>query len=108
VALTEQEWFRQMLGESIPTGGTDADTMFTDVQVQEFIDRGTSAEHSIYLGWQAKAAELSTMVNTTEGQTRLDMGVLFDHAMKQVAGWEAAAGVGGTGRGVRIKSLRRS
>lgn len=108
MALTDAERLRQMLGESVPDGATDKDTLFSDEEIDDFLERGTSLDHSAYLGWVAKAADFANMANTQEGQTRLDLGGLSAHANERIKHFEAAAGLGSSDRSVKIRTLRRT
>lgn len=108
MALTDAERLRQMLGESIPEGGTDEDTLFTNEQIADFLVRGTTLEHAAYHGWVAKVADLANLANTTEGQSRLDMGKLSENAEERLKFFQAAAELGSSDRRVKIKTLRRS
>lgn len=85
MALTELEKLRQLLGESVPPDGTDADTMFSNEAVQSFLDDGGGdVEAAAYFGWRAKWAEYSNLANTSSGTTRDELGSLETKAKTQM------------------------
>lgn len=46
---------RKLLNESIPAGGTEADTHFTNAMLTEVISSATTQNHALYLLWIQKA-----------------------------------------------------
>lgn len=107
MALTDAERLRQKLGESVPEGGTDADTLFSDAQIADFLATTTTMEEAAYEGWIAKAAELANLVTVQEGQSKLNMSDLHQAALKQVEAFGVMAGVGAKSRSIRIGRLTR-
>lgn len=99
MALTEIQRLRQALGESIPAGGTQSDTMFTDVEIQDFLDRASGldpvADWAAYFGWVAKAAALANLVTTREGQSQNNFSDLHDAAIKERDRLGVQLGAGG-------------
>jgi hypothetical protein len=98
---------REKLGESIPTGGDESDTMFTDEQVTNWIDSNTSLDGAAYQGWQAKMANLANLVNVTDGAASRALGDAFDHAKDMVKFYGGLA-VGPTFDRARIGKIVRS
>lgn len=47
---------RRLLDERIPAGGTDADTRFTDAEIDELLTEASSIEEAAAAGWRQKAA----------------------------------------------------
>lgn len=47
---------RAYLGESIPEGGSDADTRFSDAAIDRLLEESDSIEAAACQGWQEKAA----------------------------------------------------
>lgn len=93
MALTQEERLRARLGETIPVGGSDADTMFTDEQITDFLDQGAGGlDAAAYYGWLAKEAELANMVTTRTGQSQRNMSDLRVNAESQRKLYAAAAG----------------
>lgn len=107
MALDQITRLRQLIGERIPSGGTQADTMFTDIEVQDFLDRaGNSLYQAAYIGWQAKAATYAGLASTTEGNASRLNSDLHDHAMRMVKMFEGFLTVSVQGR-TRIGKIAR-
>lgn len=85
MAWTPEDQLRGLLGETIPTGGTDADTYFTDVQIANMLlESQGSITRAAYAGWQMKAAYYADLVNVTEGNSVRQMSDLQNHALAMV------------------------
>jgi len=94
MALTDVERLRQALGESIPVGGVEGDTLFTNIEIQDFLDRAAGdIALASYYGQVAKSAALANLVTTSEGQTRLEFSKLHDASLKQEKKYGEAAGI---------------
>lgn len=79
--LTNAEQLRLLLGEEIPEGGTEDDTMFKDAVIDHFLELGAdNLDRSAYEGWRAKAAKFASLVDTTEGNYSRKYGQLLDNA----------------------------
>lgn len=99
MALDQITRLRSLLGESIPEdGGTEADTMFTDVQIQDFLDQTGTLNQAAYVGWLAKAGTYAGLVNTTEGNAARQMSDLHANALKMVKMYEGMTGISVQGR----------
>lgn len=61
-----REELREMLAETIPPGGTDADTNFTDAQIDRLLTRSVSIYTAASKGWERKADLLLTKNNGLE------------------------------------------
>lgn len=96
--------FRQLVGEIVPGGGTDSDTMFTDDQVTAIIDAAADINSAAAEGWRQKAARYADMVDVSEAGESLDLSDLHEKALKQVKYFEGL--VSATG-GTRIHKLAR-
>lgn len=83
---------RLLLGEPIPSGGTAADTLFSDNDLESLIDASPSLERAAYEGWRSKAAMLSNLVDTTEGNAQRKFGQLLDNAMDMVKLYQRSSG----------------
>lgn len=81
---TDQERVRALLGEDIPEGGSAADTLFKDSEIQEFVDSTPNLDRAAYEGWRVKAARLSNLVDTTDGNIQRKFSQLLDHANDMV------------------------
>lgn len=82
---------REMLGENIPLDGDASDTLFTDVQVQRWIDSSASSHGAAYIGWQVKMAEFAGLVSVTDGAASRAFSDLFDHAKSMVSMYQGLA-----------------
>lgn len=95
---------REHLGERIPVGGDATQTMFSDVEIGALIDRNSSVSGAVAEGWQIKAAEFASLVDTAEGTSKRAMSDLYDHALRMAAQFG-----GGSSSGVtRVFKLERS
>lgn len=98
---------RELIGESIPQGGGEADTLFTDLQVQAWIDSTSSTDSAVVLGWKAKAARYADLVDTSEGTSKRAMSDLHEHALKMIQYYDGTAGGTTSGR-TRVHKLTRT
>lgn len=98
---------REKLGESIPDGGSAADTMFTDEQVLRWIDASSSTNSAILQGWHAKLANLSNLVNVTDGAASRELSDLFAHAQAMVKLYSGIVTDGPTAGRTRIGKIIR-
>jgi len=80
---------RLQLGESIPPGGVDTDTMFTDAQIQSFLDTCNQlVNKATAMAWRAKAAAFVGQVDVQEGNSSRKMSQAYENAMAQARFWE--------------------
>jgi hypothetical protein len=98
---------RRLLGETIPSGGTEADTLFTDAELTQLIDDNPDMDRAAYEGWREKAASLSGLVDTTEGNAQRKMSQLLTHAQDMVKMYLRSSGGPTEGR-TRIGRIVRS
>jgi len=90
---------RALIGESIPTGGTDADTMFTDDEVEDFLELGNDDPNAAaYYGWIEKAANLANMVDVNEGNAARTLSDLHRQALRMIDRFVAYVPTPGRGR----------
>ena len=81
MAMSDEARLRLLLGEKIPEDGTDADTMFTDDEIKDFLEMSEdNMDRAAYEGWRAKAAQFSNLVDTTEGNYSRKFGQLLANA----------------------------
>jgi hypothetical protein len=104
--LTPDEQLRQMLGESIPDGGTDADTLFTNIEIEQFLENGPNLEYAALSGWRIKAARLASLVDTTEGNAARKLSQAFTQAQDMVKLYTRSASGPTEGR-TRVGRIRR-
>ena len=108
MAITDQDRVRRLLGEEIPEGGTEADTLFTDATVDDFLLLGGGdLERAAYEGWRAKAARLADLVDITEGNASRAMSDAHKHALDMIRQF-ARSSSGPTEGRTRIGRIRRS
>jgi hypothetical protein len=106
MALTDSEKLRQLLGESVPSDGSEADTLFTDVEITEFLLEAPSIEKAAYEGWRVKAAKLSNLVDTTEGNSQKKFSQLLDNALEMVKMFQRSSEGATEGR-TRVGKIKR-
>lgn len=83
MAITLLE-LRMYLGERIPTGGTEADTLFTDAELNTIILRGASNfELTMGHAWNAKAGILSELIDIAEDGSSRALSKRYDQARRQ-------------------------
>lgn len=80
MALTSAEILRSILSESIPLGGVDSDTMFTDEQIDQLLLDRTMNEAAAE-GWAVKAGQYAELVDTSEGNSARKMSDLHKAAL---------------------------
>lgn len=73
-----------MLGETVGADQLEGDTMFTDEQIQTWIDHALSLEHAALRGWRAKLARYSDLVNVTDGAASRSFSDLSNNARYMV------------------------
>ena len=85
MALTRHDKLRQLLGEMIPVDGSESDTLFADAEIEDLLEEGEGdMDRAAYEGWRAKAAKLSNLVDTTEGNVQRKFSQLLDNAESMV------------------------
>lgn len=85
MALTPDQKLRSLLGEDIPEGGTEADTMFSDAEIGDLLaENPVNLERAAYEGWRVKAARLASLVDTTEGNSQKKFSQLLSHAQDMI------------------------
>jgi hypothetical protein len=92
MAMTEEERLRAFLGESIPSGGSASDTLFTSDQIEDLLTRYGSPEVARREGWELKAAALATLVTTVEGSSQRKLSDAHKAALNQVKTLGGASG----------------
>lgn len=76
---------RLKIGESIPAGGTESDTLFTDGQINVWLDGNDTMDGAALEGWEAKLAALANLVSVTDGAASRELSDAFDHAAEMVS-----------------------
>lgn len=98
---------RLLLGETIPEGGTEDDTLFTDAQISTWIEDNPSTERAAYDGWRAKAAQFANLVNVTDGASSREFSDLLENARQMVAMYQRSSSGPTEGR-TRVGKIVRS
>lgn len=105
---------RGLIAERVPTPGSPADTLFTDEEIQDFIDQASgNIRAAAYIGWIVKAGEFANLADVVEGNSARNLSDLAAAAEKAATNFLAdaqAAGIvpaQGVGR-VRIGTIQRS
>lgn len=75
---------RDMLGEPIPEGGTETDTLFTDAQLGKWVINYTNLDYAAVKGWQVKMAHFADLVDVTDGASSRKLGDLLNHAERMI------------------------
>lgn len=99
MALTAREELRQLLGERIPIDGAAEDTMFTEEEIDNFLDQGHGVLYAAaFYGWTAKASELANYTNVIEGNSSREMSELHRQALRMIDRYAAWVPTPGRGR----------
>ena len=80
MALMDDEKLRALLGEPIPEDGTDKDTLFLNVEIEQLLESNPNLDRAAFEGWRIKAARYSSLVDTTEGNTQRKFSQLLANA----------------------------
>ena len=108
MALTDVNRLRDLLGEPIPDGGTEADTLFTDDRLKDFLQLANNdVERAAFEGWRAKAAQLANLVDVADGNASRKMSDLLDNAQTMVKFYQRSS-TGPTEGRTRIGRIVRS
>ena len=111
MALTSVDILRSILSESIPSGGTAADTMFTADQIDALLLDRTMNEAAA-AGWAEKAGQYAELVDTSEGNSGRKMSDLHRAALSMAEYYRGLAdadaiAAGGSGGHVTIGKISR-
>src|SRR6478752_7829163 len=104
MAITDVDRLRGLLGESIPDSGSASDTLFTDEEIQDYLDQTGDLDRAAYEGWKVKAARLSNLVDTTEGNSQRKFSQLSTQAEEKVK-FYARSSAGSTEGRVRVGKI---
>ena len=98
---------REKIGETIATGETEGDTLFSDAQITLWITSTTSLDGAALEGWKAKAAHWAGLVNVTDGAASRAFSDLLDHAQTMIKMYSGLA-AGPTNGRTRVGKIVRS
>lgn len=111
MAFGDVDRLRLILGEPIPADGSEGDTMFTNVQLQDFLSQADAdLSKAAVLGWQIKAADYANLVDVAEGNSSRAMSDLHKNALAMVkyySGDSSTVGVLDSSRNVVIGDIAR-
>lgn len=106
MSLTRADELRQLLGEDIPEGGADTETLFSDVEIDDLLSKAPDVERAAYHGWRVKSARLSSLVDNTEGNVQRKFSQLLDNANTMVKMYQRSS-TGATEGRTRVGRIRR-
>jgi len=105
---TDAERLRGLLGEVIPEGGDAEDTMFSDEEIEDFLELGFGdVRAAAYHGWLEKMANYANLVTVNEGNAARELTELHRNASRMVREFEGYVSTQGRGR-ARIGNIKRS
>jgi hypothetical protein len=81
----ERSTLRGKIGETIPPGGTAADTLVTDMQLDAWIDGSASMNAAALEGWEFKLAHWAGLVNVSDGASARALSDLMENAQYMIA-----------------------
>jgi hypothetical protein len=99
---------RGLLGEPIPDGGSDNDTMFTDGALMLLIDDAPDLDRAAWQGWRVKAANFANLVNVVDGASSREFSDLLANAQEMIKLYSRSSGGGLTVGRTRIGRIVRS
>ena len=103
---TNADRLRSLLGEVIPDGGTDADSLLSDDEVADLLSRHGTVDKALPEAWGIKAAKLSNLVDVTEGDQRRSLSQAHRQALEMTKHYGDTGGASG-GR-TRINRIVRT
>lgn len=112
MTISPADRLRQELGESIPSGGSADETLFSDPEITQFLADFPLFESSVRKGWDIKRKRLSDMVDMAEGGSRRQLSQLWDRAQRefelaQIQETKALAEQGVVAEGTTINKIVR-
>jgi hypothetical protein len=88
--LTDEQLLRVFLGERVPTGGTDADTFFSDDEIATLLATSQyGVEGAAVIGWAAKAGEFARLIDINESGGQRTLSQKFRQANTQLAYYQS-------------------
>lgn len=97
---------RKYLNEKIPANGTDADTNFTNAEIDDLLTQASNIYEAAAAGWTIKAGLIGEKIESYGvGQEKYDLTSLKDLHQQALAMAEKYAGLGKTNIGSVILAL---
>lgn len=104
---TPSERVRALIGEPIPASGSEADTMFTDDEIEDMLELGSNeVDAAAYYGWREKAANYANLVTVNEGNAARELSDLHRQALRMMDRFVAYVETPGRGR-ARMGNITR-
>jgi hypothetical protein len=102
---SDEELTRVYLGEAIPDGGSDADTLFSHADVTALLARSSGDVRAAAVeGWSIKAAHYAKQVDVSDGTDTRQMSQLHRQAVTEWQRWSGAVSPAGR---TRVHQLKR-
>lgn len=96
---------RKYLNETIPAGGTDADTRFLDSELEELLTEAENVYQAASKGWVIKASLLQGDIESySVGQEKYDLTSLKDQLSHAVTMANQYASLGASAAGGKVSS----
>lgn len=92
-----RETLRRKVGESIPEGGSAADTMLSETAVDAILTNASDMNHAIIDAWESKLAAWSNLVDVTDGAASRKLGDLMEHAEAMIKYYRGVVAEGDSG-----------
>ena len=106
--ITDEDRLRSLLGEEIPPDGGEEDTLFTNDQITDLLERGGGdLDRAAFEGWRSKAAQLANLVDVTDGNASRNLSDLLENADKMIRYYQRSSAGPTEGR-TRIGRIVRS
>lgn len=106
--MTDADRLRSLLGEEIPNGSTAADTLFSEAQIVDLLDRHATVESAAAEGWDKKAAVFTNLVDVQEGDSKRSMSDLSLNAQKMADHFRSPGIITGSAGRTRTSRIARS
>lgn len=106
--MADADVLRDKIGEAIPAGGSDSDTLFTDVKIDSLLAAaGGDIRIAAVAAWEIKAAHYGELVDVVEGHSTRKMSQLAQNALKMVEYYSSDPAQTGTRGHVVIGDIAR-
>lgn len=84
---------RMLLAEQIPAGGSDSDTLFLNAELDDLLINFPTFNMTVAVGWAAKAAKLSGLVDIEESGSKRRLQQKFMNAQRMADFYSKQAGL---------------
>jgi hypothetical protein len=90
--LHDRVYLRSILDESIPTGGTEVDTLFTNAQLDDILSRWPSINYAAAVGWAIKAGKVADLIDIDESGSKRRLSQKHTSALRMADFYMKLAG----------------